>query len=251
MKRFSFLALIAGASCMMQANACVVSLMDNMQLPLNSSDIGNSNRLSIVRHYLAAREWTTEGATVQIEAAAFNSENNPERLAKARGEDMKSFLVNLGMRPDDVHIQERIIATRNRATDPDDDKQIRVAFYPKCPPTGCQDLCNEPNSRGVVSYAVTSTTPGPARGSERFTCGDMREPSHARFVESELWTPRTTDKTLTLSAEGKPLATVCYRISTSAGRYIGMTDSEGKTQRMQLLGPERTTIEVKVDAARQ
>ncbi|MFT4064760.1 hypothetical protein [Paraburkholderia sp.] len=48
----------------------------------------------------------------------------------------------------------------------------------------------------------------------------------------------------------EPLAEICYRVTTSARQYVGMTDDQGRTERMQVLGPEYTKIEMKVDADR-
>ncbi|WP_232435873.1 hypothetical protein [Burkholderia ubonensis] len=246
----STLLLIAFVLCSSKAYACKVLELDNMQLPLNSVEIGNSDRLSVVRHFLTAREWTREGASATIDAAAFAWERNPKELAKLRGEAMKSFLVRLGMDPQDVWVQERIIQGKDGKPDPDDVHQVGVEFVPKCPPEGCQSLCNTPGLRGVASYAVTEATPGPVPDSNRFTCADKREPATARIVATERWTAHTEDEALFLESSSKPLAHVCYRITTSAAHYVGMTDERGQTERMQLLGPEYTRIEVKVDATK-
>ncbi|UVE67520.1 hypothetical protein L2Y90_25660 [Burkholderia pyrrocinia] len=249
MKRLILLLLVF-ANCSSQAYACKVLEQDNMQLALNSIEIGNSDRLSLVRHFLTAREWTREGVSATVDAAAFAWERNPKELAKLRGEAMKSFLVQLGMNPQDVWIHERIIQGKDGDRAPDDAHQVGVEFVPKCPSEGCQSLCNLPGLRGVSSYAVTAATPGPARDVDLFTCGDERQPATARIVTTERWTPRTEDKALLLGSSSKPLAHVCYRITTSATRYVGMTDERGQTERMQLLGPEYTRIEVKVDATK-
>ncbi|RQS02803.1 hypothetical protein DIE07_33645 [Burkholderia sp. Bp9002] len=242
--------LLALALCSSQTYACKVLELDNMQLPLNSVEVGNSDRLSLVRHFLTAREWTREGASASIDAAAFAWERNPTELAKLRGEAMKSFLVQLGMNPRDVWVQERIIQGKDGKPDPGDVHQVGVEFVPKCPPEGCQSLCNTPGLRGVASYAVTAATPGPQPDGDRFTCADKREPAMARIVATERWTARTEDKALFLGSPSTPLAHVCYRITTSATHYVGMTDERGQTGRMQLLGPEYTRIEVKLDATK-
>ncbi|WP_198432504.1 hypothetical protein [Burkholderia ubonensis] len=112
----------------------------------------------------------------------------PKELAKLRGEAMKSFLVRPGMNPQDVWVQERIIQGKEGKPDPDDMHQVGVEFVPKCPPEGCQSLCNTPGLQGVVSYAVTPATPGPLPDGNRFTCADKREPATARIVTTERWT---------------------------------------------------------------
>ncbi|HDR9507702.1 hypothetical protein C5615_14510 [Burkholderia cepacia] len=243
------LLVILGAllSLPIQANACKILLTDSMELPLNSTEIANSDRLAVVRHYLTAREWTREGAAASIDATAYDWENRPNRLARQRGAQMKSFLVQLGMSPNDIYVGERIVSRRNGKLDPDDRKQLWVQFVPKCPPAGCQSLCNSASTPGVASYALTPETPGPQPDSTRFSCGDSREPTSARFVTTERWTAHTRNQTLLLrNQDQKPLMRICYRISTSATQYIGMTDEHGETATMQLLGPEYTRIELKL-----
>ncbi|MBC8742297.1 hypothetical protein F6X40_37950 [Paraburkholderia sp. UCT31] len=239
----------------LQSHACSVFLQDNMQLPLNTADVGNSDRLSLTRHYLTARDWTTEGASVEVDAAAFETERNPKELAALRGKNVKAFLVQLGLDKEKIHVYERVIELSRGKVDPDNKWQIGVKFVPNCPSSGCQNLCNSPKLQGVASYAVTADTPGPAPGSDRFTCGDDREPTKVRILETEVWTARTEEKSLTLigndgSGNRKPLADTCYRVTTSVQEYIGVTDDQGRTERMQLLGPESTKIEMKVDADR-
>ncbi|WP_175874295.1 hypothetical protein [Burkholderia sp. BCC0397] len=247
MRRAFSAILIALLTLPIQADACKIMLTDSMQLPLNSIEISNAERLSVVRHYLTAKEWTLEGTMASVDAAAYDRENRPMQLARQRGTQMKSFLVQLGMAPDDVYVSERVISRTNGKLDRDDAKQLWVQFVPKCPPAGCQSLCNSPSTSGVVSYALTPDTPGPRLDSARFTCGDSREPTLARFVTTERWTERTRNQTLFLRNEHKkPLAHVCYRISTSAMQYVGMTDEQGQTRIIQLLGPEYTRIELKL-----
>ncbi|WP_338640552.1 hypothetical protein [Burkholderia pyrrocinia] len=247
MKRAFFSFLIPILLGPVQASACQILLTDSMQLPLNSTAVSNSDRLSLVRHYLTAREWTREGAMATIDALAYEWERDPAQLAKLRGEQMKSFLIALGMAPEDVHVQERVFSRKNGRFDADSAKQLWVQFVPKCPLAGCQQLCNRPGLQGVVSFAITPATPGPPPGADRLTCGDDLEPEHTRVVTTTRWTAHTSDSTLTLLDDQKrPLARTCYRISTSAARYSGMTDERGQTERMQLLGPEDTKIEIRI-----
>ncbi|TDN70671.1 hypothetical protein [Paraburkholderia sp. BL10I2N1] len=239
----------------LQSHACSVFLQSNIQLPLNAADVSNSDRLSLTRRYLTAREWTTEGASAEVDAVAFESEQNPKELAALRGKNVKTFLMRLGLDKDKIFVHERVIKLSKGKVDPDDKWQIGVEFVPNCPSSGCQNLCNTPKLQGVASYAVTADTLGPAPGSNSFTCGDKREPTKARILETQVWTVRTQEKSLTLVGNdsfGKqePLSDICYRVTTSAREYIGMTDDQGRTERMQLLGPEHTKIEMKVDADR-
>ncbi|OLL28043.1 hypothetical protein BTH42_29130 [Burkholderia sp. SRS-W-2-2016] len=223
----------------MQAQACTVLLQNLIQLPPNTADVSNGDRLSLTRHYLTAREWTTEGASAQVEAAAFNNELNPEQLAAQRGKNIEAFLMQLGLSREKIHVHERVIELNNGMIDPGDKWQIGVEFRPNCPPSGCDDLCSTPNPQGVAAPSENG-----------FTCGGDREPANTRILKSSVWTERTQEKSLILSSidsagNQEPLANTCYRVTTSAREYIGTTDDKGRTARIQLLGPERTRIETK------
>ena len=129
-----------------QSHACSVFLQDTIQLPSNSEEISNSDRLAITRHYLIAREWTEEGTSVEVDVAAFESECNPRALAALRAENIKTFLMQLGLDKNDIHVSERIIKLNNGQINPDDRWQIGIEFSPKCPPMGCDYLCNTPKA---------------------------------------------------------------------------------------------------------
>ncbi|WP_143809020.1 hypothetical protein [Paraburkholderia susongensis] len=133
----------------LQSHACSVFLQDTIQLPTNSVEISNSDRLAIARHYLTAREWTAEGASVEVDVAAFEFERNPGQLAAVRAKNLKTFLMQLGLDKNDIYVSERIIKLNNGKINPDDKWQIGIEFAPKCPPTGCDYLCNTPKVQGV------------------------------------------------------------------------------------------------------
>src|ERR1700751_3608982 len=86
------------------SEACSIFLQDNIQLPLNSVNLTNRDRLALTRHYLTAREWTEEGARADVEAVAFDSEVNPKGLAASRGRSIKAFLMQLGLDNDDIYV---------------------------------------------------------------------------------------------------------------------------------------------------
>ena len=139
------------AAISLQSQACSVLLQDNIQLPRNIVEISNSDRLALTRHYLTAREWTAEGTSVTVQAAAFDSEANPKQLAASRGKGIKEFLMQLGLDSKDIYVDERIIKLNKGKIDPDDKWQVGVEFVPKCPSSGCQNLCNTPNLQGIAS----------------------------------------------------------------------------------------------------
>lgn len=248
MKRCIRIFAIAGFLFFTHAEACVVLLSDSIALPLNSADMGNSDRLSVVRHYLTAREWTSEGARAEIDASAYKWEHEPTRLAKERGERLRRFLIQLGMNSADIFLSDHIVANDEDKLDDDEKKQLGVQFFPKCPSTGCQYLCNTAGTQGAASHAITPTTPGPTFEHDNFNCGNVNAPPGAHVFMREQWTPKTIDTSIVLmKKDGTPFSNVCYRITTSATQHMGITDATGRTDRVQMLGAEYTKIEIKLD----
>jgi len=245
--RFLHLLLTTTALASLPAGACTVLLTDTMTLPLNSADIGNGDRLSITRHYMAAREWTSEGAMAAIDAAAFEWERFPAALARQRGERLKSFLILLGMKADDIAVSERVISGAKDKLDQDEQRQLGVQFVPKCPDKGCQSLCNAADMPGVATHAETEDMRAQSSPADGFGCANIGDSTRARVLLREQWTPQTIEAPMVLrNDDHTPLAGVCYRITTSARQYIGITDAQGQTEKIQVLGPEYTRIEVTI-----
>src|ERR1700731_750295 len=135
------------------ATACIIMLSAEAQLPVNSVDLSNATRVKLAQNYLVAREWTTEGATAAVYAGAYESEHEPLELAEQRGERTKAYLIQLGFPENDVTIDRRLIKMRDGKPVNERGYQVIVEFVPKCPLTGCNDLCNAP-TQGAVSKAI-------------------------------------------------------------------------------------------------
>jgi len=91
-----------------------------------------------------ARQWPNVEIRGIVYAGGYIKERNPKAIAAARASELKSYLVQLGVRETNIWIDTRVIK------EPDvDDKgnatlnQIAVSLVPICE-GGCERLCNDP-----------------------------------------------------------------------------------------------------------
>lgn len=126
------------------ASACTISEDITSSLPLNSTDISNSDRVNIANMMLAAKQWPNVEIRGIVYAGGYVKERNPKAIAAERAAILKSYLVQLGVKEKNVWVDTRIIK------EPDvDDKgnatldQISVTLVPICE-GGCERLCNDP-----------------------------------------------------------------------------------------------------------
>ncbi|MFT4064758.1 hypothetical protein [Paraburkholderia sp.] len=126
------------------AGACTISEDMISSLPLNSTEIQNSDRIKIADMVLAARQWPDVEIRCIVYAGGYIKEQNPKAIAAERAKILKSYLVQLGVKEGNIWLDTRIIK------EPDtDDKgietldQIAVTLVPICE-GGCERLCNDP-----------------------------------------------------------------------------------------------------------
>ncbi|HEY4802019.1 MAG TPA: hypothetical protein VIH96_05315 [Paraburkholderia sp.] len=126
------------------ASACTISEDMASSLPLNSAEIPNADRVKIAEMMTIARQWPNVEIRGIVYAGGYIKERNPKAIAAARASELKSYLVQLGVRETNIWIDTRVIK------EPDvDDKgnatlnQIAVSLVPICE-GGCERLCNDP-----------------------------------------------------------------------------------------------------------
>lgn len=126
------------------ASACTISEDMTRSLPLNSTEIQNSDRIKIADMMLSAKQWPNVEIRGIVYAGGYVKERNPKGIAAERAAILKSYLVQLGVKEGNIWVDTRIIK------DPDiDDKgnatldQISVTLVPICE-GGCERLCNDP-----------------------------------------------------------------------------------------------------------
>lgn len=125
-------------------HACTISEDMEDSLPLNSVEIPNSDRLSIVDMVMAARHWPDVQIRGIIYAGGYVKEHDPKALADQRAAVLKEYLIQLGIRESNVWVDTRTI--KNPDVDHKGNEtlnQIAVTLVPICD-GGCERLCNDP-----------------------------------------------------------------------------------------------------------
>jgi hypothetical protein len=126
------------------ASACTISEDMTSSLPLNSTGIPNSDRIRIANMMLAAMQWPDVEIRGIVYAGGYIKERSPKAIAAERAAILKSYLVQLGVKEENIWVDTRIIK------EPDiDDKgnatldQISVTLVPICKGS-CERLCSDP-----------------------------------------------------------------------------------------------------------
>ncbi|MDQ0624661.1 MULTISPECIES: hypothetical protein [Paraburkholderia] len=129
----------------MQARACTVSESMETRLPFNAIELTNGDRLSIANIVLEAKKWPDVDIQAVIIAGAYVGEKDRERLKSERGELVKSYLVQLGINPQNVLIEPKVFT--NEMVKNEDGTlnlhQISIELVPLCK-GGCERLCDDP-----------------------------------------------------------------------------------------------------------
>ncbi|MDR6205819.1 hypothetical protein [Paraburkholderia graminis] len=129
----------------MQARACTVSESMETRLPFNAIELTNGDRLSIANIVLEAKKWPDVDIQAVIIAGAYVGEKDRERLKSERGELVNSYLVQLGINPQNVLIEPKVFT--NEMVKNEDGTlnlhQISIELVPLCK-GGCERLCDDP-----------------------------------------------------------------------------------------------------------
>ncbi|MGF6261207.1 hypothetical protein OKW49_002108 [Paraburkholderia youngii] len=128
------------------ASACSISKVAGVQLPLNTTELSNADRLTIADAVISARQWPEVQIQAVVIAGAYISEGNLEQLKKDRAENVKAYLKQLGIRSENIIIEpktftDQMVAKRSDGTL--DIEQIVVELTPICG-GGCERLCDDP-----------------------------------------------------------------------------------------------------------
>ncbi|WP_371881817.1 hypothetical protein [Caballeronia sp. S22] len=143
-----FLALLLFSG---SAISCQVLEFMESRIPLNSVKIPNSDRVKIAEMVIEARKWPDTQIRGVVQPAAYVHERNPEELVKKRGENLKTYLSQLGIREENFWIEPHVLS-EEEAHDSSgnlDIHQLGVTLYPICE-GGCDRLCNDPRVKPVI-----------------------------------------------------------------------------------------------------
>ncbi|WP_061125621.1 hypothetical protein [Caballeronia catudaia] len=140
----------------MPACACTFSQMLDVTIPLNTVDIGNAARVEVAQMVIRARDWrSVTGVDIKAEiiSPALASEHRAASLANARGKMIKAYLMQLGLKEENIFYDPQVLQERRGET-PEQYEHFRrttIGLLPVCE-GGCDRLCHDPaiapDSRG-------------------------------------------------------------------------------------------------------
>lgn len=136
------------------AYACTIDESAEARLPFNAVALSNDDRLSIANAVLEARKWPDVDIQAVVIAGAYVSEKNSNRLKDERGALVKSYLVQLGIKPQNILIEPKTFTDEMVKNDDGtlNLHQIEIELVPLCE-GGCERLCDDPrvtpNSKAI------------------------------------------------------------------------------------------------------
>jgi hypothetical protein len=126
--------------------ACKIGENMGTQLPFDSIDISNADRLVIANMYIEAKKWPDVRIRAEVIAGAYKSEHNIERLKEVRGENVRAYLLALGIKSENILIVKKTFTDAMATKAPDGSvtvEQIWIGLAPLCEGS-CARLCDDP-----------------------------------------------------------------------------------------------------------
>ncbi|WP_321964137.1 hypothetical protein [Paraburkholderia sp. J7] len=150
MKKHLFALLLIATSLVVPflsgaARACTINESMETRLPFNVVDLSNSDRLLIASIVIEARKWPEVDIQAVIIAGAYVGEKNGEKLKSERGAAVRDFLIQLGIKPQNILIEPKTL-TDQMVKNEDGTlnlHQIAIELAPLCK-GGCERLCDDP-----------------------------------------------------------------------------------------------------------
>lgn len=128
------------------ARACTIGEETGAHLLFGTTDISNADRLAIANMYIEAKKWPDVQIQAVVIAGAYKDERNLERLKKARGENVKAYLMALGIKNENILIDEKTFTDQMVESTADGlatMEQVVVGLTPLCQGS-CARLCEDP-----------------------------------------------------------------------------------------------------------
>ncbi|SPB15400.1 hypothetical protein NOV72_02626 [Caballeronia novacaledonica] len=127
------------------ATACTVFEFMQSEIPLNSTEIPNTFRVELVEMMIKARTWPDTEIRGVVQPRAYRNEKNPKTLLEQRGASLKRYLLQLGVKEENVWMEPLVLDEREarNAKGKPDIHQLNVTLYPICEGS-CARLCNDP-----------------------------------------------------------------------------------------------------------
>ncbi len=146
--RFFFLTLAVAVSAFLHrpAVACTVGEEVQAQLPFNTADISNADRLAIANIVIEAKKWPDVEIQAVVIVGAYKGEERVEWLKEVRAENVKAYLQQLGIKSGNILIDKKTFTDEMVVKHPDGMltiHQIVVELTPICKGS-CAWLCDDP-----------------------------------------------------------------------------------------------------------
>lgn len=148
-KPYVFAQLIAAFSIALLFSTAVVActIGESMEtaLPFNDTELSNADRINIANIVVEARKWPDVEIQAVIIAGAYAGEKNIERLKDIRGENAKSYLMQLGIKKKNILIDRKTLTDEMVRNDDGtlSIHQVVIELTPICS-GGCERLCDDP-----------------------------------------------------------------------------------------------------------
>jgi hypothetical protein len=128
------------------AHACTIGEEMATHVPFGVTDISNADRLVIANMYIEAKKWPDVQIRAEVIAGAYKGERGVERLKQVRGENVRAYLLALGIKSENILIDKKTFTDAMTGRAPDGSltvEQIVVGLTPLCEGS-CARLCNDP-----------------------------------------------------------------------------------------------------------
>jgi|ERR1700710_3065972 hypothetical protein len=128
------------------ARACTIGEGMETHVPFGATDISNADRLVIANMYIEAKKWPDVQIRAEVIAGAYKGEHNVDRLKEVRGENVKAYLLMLGIKNENILIDKKTFTDAMTGRAPDGSltvEQVAVGLTPLCEGS-CARLCNDP-----------------------------------------------------------------------------------------------------------
>jgi hypothetical protein len=145
MRKRTFALFLIASALQPAAMACTINESIETRLPFNSAELSNEARLSIADIVLEARKWPDVDIQAVIIAGAYEKEKNGEKLKRTRGEAAREYLVQLGLKPQNILIEPKTLTDQMVKNDDGtlNLHQIAIELVPLCKGS-CERLCDDP-----------------------------------------------------------------------------------------------------------
>ena len=128
------------------ANACTIGEEAQVQLPFNTTELSNADRLAIADAVIEAKKWPDVQIQAVVIAGAYIHEHNLDTLKEARAGNVKSYLQQLGIKSENILLDKKTFTDEMIVKRPDGTigmHQIVVELTPLCKGS-CAWLCDDP-----------------------------------------------------------------------------------------------------------